>query len=175
MTFDVDVNGRVRVVSVEAAGPAGQFRVVVHDEAGARGPAAAVVVEARRTDLGLSLRYLDDGRVVDAAVTERPSGDVLVQLPHVDVAVVVDGRRSRRTRSEAGGAGVQRVTAPMPGRVVRILVSPGDEVGAGQAVVVIEAMKMENELKVLRAGRVREVLVTAVSSVEAGRLLVVVE
>ena len=63
----------------------------------------------------------------------------------------------------------------MPGRVLRVLVSVGDEVAAGQALVVIEAMKMENELKVLRAGRVREVLVVEASSVEAGRLLVVVE
>jgi biotin carboxyl carrier protein len=51
----------------------------------------------------------------------------------------------------------------------------GDEVSAGQAVVVVEAMKMENELRVHRAGRVREVLVSEAASVETGRLLIVVE
>lgn len=179
MTFEVEVNGRVRVVSVEAAGAAGGaggvFRLTLHDAASPATDPTRVVVDARRTDLGLSLRYRSDGRMVDAAVTERHAGEVLVQLPHVDVAVVVDGRRSRRATGEPSVAGVQRVTAPMPGRVVRVLVRVGDDVVAGQAVVVIEAMKMENELKALRAGRIREVLVSEASSVDAGRLLVVVE
>ena len=63
----------------------------------------------------------------------------------------------------------------MPGRVVRVLVKPGDEVAARQGLVVVEAMKMENELAAPRAGRVKEVAVTEGQSVEAGRLLVVVE
>jgi biotin carboxyl carrier protein len=63
----------------------------------------------------------------------------------------------------------------MPGRVVRVLVQPGDEVTARQGLVVIEAMKMENELTATRAGRVREVTVAAGAAVEAGRLLVVIE
>jgi len=67
------------------------------------------------------------------------------------------------------------VTAPMPGRVVRILVSPGETVAARQGVVVVEAMKMENELRSPKAGTVREVSVTTGTSVEAGRVLVVIE
>ena len=63
----------------------------------------------------------------------------------------------------------------MPGRVVRVLVAPGDAVEARQAVVVVEAMKMENELRSPRAGRVKEVAVLAGSSVEAGRVLVVID
>ena len=63
----------------------------------------------------------------------------------------------------------------MPGRVVRVLVEPGDEVAARQGVVVVEAMKMENELRSPRAGRVKEVSVTAGTSVEAGRILAVIE
>ena len=63
----------------------------------------------------------------------------------------------------------------MPGRVVRVLVAKGDEVAARQAVVVVEAMKMENELRAARAGRVKDVLVAAGSLVEAGRVLVVIE
>jgi biotin carboxyl carrier protein len=62
----------------------------------------------------------------------------------------------------------------MPGRVVRVLVGPGDEVAARQGVVVVEAMKMENELRAPRAGRVKEIAVAAGASVEAGRVLVVI-
>ena len=63
----------------------------------------------------------------------------------------------------------------MPGRVVRVLVAPGDTVDARQPVVVVEAMKMENELRSPKAGRVKEVAVTPGTSVEAGRVLVVIE
>ncbi len=62
----------------------------------------------------------------------------------------------------------------MPGKIVRVLVRPGDAVVAKQGLVVVEAMKMENELRAARAGRVREVAVTEGQSVEAGALLVVV-
>ena len=65
--------------------------------------------------------------------------------------------------------------APMPGRVLRVLVNAGDPVTARQGVVVVEAMKMENELVSPRDGRVREIHVTEGVSVEAGRLLVVIE
>jgi biotin carboxyl carrier protein len=63
----------------------------------------------------------------------------------------------------------------MPGRVVRVLVSPGDEVSPSQGVVVVEAMKMENELRAPRGGRVKDVSVSPGTSVEAGRVLVVIE
>jgi biotin carboxyl carrier protein len=63
----------------------------------------------------------------------------------------------------------------MPGRVVRVLVQAGDEVTARQGVVVVEAMKMENELRSPKAGRVKEVAVAAGTSVEAGRTLLVIE
>ena len=63
----------------------------------------------------------------------------------------------------------------MPGKVLRLLVKPGDEVKARQTLVVVEAMKMENELTSPKAGRVKDVAVKEGVSVEAGRLLVVVE
>jgi biotin carboxyl carrier protein len=63
----------------------------------------------------------------------------------------------------------------MPGKVVRVLVQAGDEVQPRQGLVVVEAMKMENELRAARAGRVKEVFVTEGQSVEAGTALVVVE
>jgi biotin carboxyl carrier protein len=62
----------------------------------------------------------------------------------------------------------------MPGRVVRVLVSVGDHVSARQGVVVVEAMKMENELRASRDGVVKEVLVEPGAAVETGAVLVVV-
>jgi biotin carboxyl carrier protein len=63
----------------------------------------------------------------------------------------------------------------MPGRLVRILVQPGQEVRAGEGLVVVEAMKMENELRAPRAGRVAEVPVRERQAVETGALLVVLD
>jgi biotin carboxyl carrier protein len=171
MRFEIEINGQVRVVSVEtpgAAGPdGGHFRLLIDGE--------THEVDARRTDLGLSI-VAQDGTSIDAAVTDRGGGKWFVQLPRVAVSAVVDGRRFRRADvGDDGGTGAQRVTAPMPGRIVRVLVGEGDEVDARQGLVVVEAMKMENELTVSRAGRVREVAVSEGDLVEAGRLLVIVE
>jgi biotin carboxyl carrier protein len=179
MTFEVEIGGRVRRMSVEgvgATGPAGgRFRITVASgDGGDRLP--ALEVDARATDLGLSMVFLDDRRSVDVAATERARGDWLVQLPHVTIAAQVDGRRGDRgARGAASAQGEQRVLAPMPGRVVRVLVKPGDEVALRQGLVVVEAMKMENELGSPKAGRVKQVEVAEGVSVEAGRLLVVIE
>lgn len=169
MQFEIDVNERTHKVVVERAGAAadGRFRVVIDG--------VATGVDARRTELGLSLVF-EDGRSTDVALTDRPAGEWFVQLPHADVTAVVDARRYQR--GESGGAaktGVQRVTAPMPGRVVRLLVKVGDLVELRQGVAVVEAMKMENELGAPKAGRVKEIAVTEGQSVEAGRVLLVVE
>jgi biotin carboxyl carrier protein len=88
--------------------------------------------------------------------------------------VSIDASRRRRA-SAAHADGEQRILAPMPGRIVRVLAAVGDEVALRQPVVVIEAMKMENELRAPKAGRVKEVAVESGASVEAGRLLVVIE
>jgi len=168
MKFEVDAGGRQRSVTVERATEGGRFRVIVDGQ--------AREVDAQATDLGLSLRLAADGRTVNAAATEGPGGEWLIQLPHVDVPVVVDGRRRAGGRHQAaGGHGQQRVTAPMPGRVLRVLVRAGDHVEHRQGLVVIEAMKMENELTAPKAGRVIDVAISEGISVEAGRLLVVIE
>ncbi len=75
----------------------------------------------------------------------------------------------------AAPAGPAPILAPMPGLIVRISVKAGDTVEAGQGVVVMEAMKMENELRATAAGTVRSVEVTAGTAVEKGALLVALE
>ena len=88
-----------------------------------------------------------------------------------------DGRR-RRSRGEgkSGDSGsMQRITAPMPGKVVRHLVQLGDTVNAGDRVIVLEAMKMENELKAPSAGIVKQFLAAEGAVVKGGDTLVTIE
>ncbi|RPJ64661.1 MAG: acetyl-CoA carboxylase biotin carboxyl carrier protein subunit [Acidobacteria bacterium] len=84
-------------------------------------------------------------------------------------------RWNRPGAAAAGAAGPQRITAPMPGKVLKVLVAAGESVEERQGLVVVEAMKMENELRAPRAGRVREVHVQEGAPVESGRLLVVLD
>ncbi|HUN56907.1 MAG TPA: biotin/lipoyl-containing protein [Candidatus Binataceae bacterium] len=109
-----------------------------------------------------------------------PEGDELIvasRSASTRVTLVDTARRSRK--AGVGGrpavAGKAQLKAMMPGRVVNILVSVGDEVGLQQGLVVIEAMKMENELKSPKAGKVTEIKVTPGQTVEKGDLLIVVE
>jgi biotin carboxyl carrier protein len=82
--------------------------------------------------------------------------------------------RSRR-RSGASEQGVMKIKAPMPGKVVRILAPAGSQVEIGQSVVVIEAMKMQNELKAPKTGVVKKISVAEGAAVEAGQALAEVE
>lgn len=98
---------------------------------------------------------------------------------HVDgyrvSAEAIDERTQAIRAMTARGAGPQGpkpVKAPMPGMVVRVDVEPGDKVKAGQGVVIIEAMKMENELKAEAAGVVSKVAVEAGTAVEKGTVLI---
>ena len=166
MQLRVEVNGRLRTVDVEQA--EGIYRVVVDG--------VARMVDAAT----FSLICLADGRAsqeVGLSPTGLP-GEIAVHMPTgVATARVLTGAASRfgRGTGAAQAAGTQQVLAPMPGKVVKILVKAGDEVKARQGLVVIEAMKMENELRSPKDGRVSDVLVTEGASVEAGRPLVVVE
>ncbi len=104
------------------------------------------------------------------------NGDLIVHVNGVAVPVtVVDGRRRRRERGGEAGADAQprSIVAPMPGRIVKVLVQPGEAVEARQGLVVVEAMKMENELRAPRSGTVAEVRVSEGASVEANAVLVV--
>ena len=88
---------------------------------------------------------------------------------------VRDPRNARRTSKNALGSGRQNVTAPMPGKVIRVLVKEGDSVETGQGLVVVEAMKMQNEMKASRPARVINVPAKAGDTIGAGDTLVVLE
>jgi biotin carboxyl carrier protein len=173
MTFEIEVNGRTRAVTVEREAADGhRFRVTIDG--------TVHVVDAVRVDGGgLSLIGLDDqasgGASHRVAVNETAPGELTLAFADATVRAVVNGRRARRSGDAAGPAGEQRILAPMPGKVLRVLVQPGAEVAARQPLVVVEAMKMENELSSPKAGHVKEIAVTEGQSVEAGRLLAVVD
>jgi biotin carboxyl carrier protein len=176
MTFEIEVNGRTMPVSVERVkGETRQFRVTIAGQ-------AHLVDAVRLGDGALSLLLPTDTTVSSGGsshhvtIAEGPAaGELSLAFPGATVQATVNGRRVRHAAESAGAAGVQRVLAPMPGRVLRVLVAPGSEVAARQPLVVVEAMKMENELSSPKAGHVKEVLVAEGQSVEAGRLLVIVE
>jgi acetyl-CoA/propionyl-CoA carboxylase biotin carboxyl carrier protein len=95
--------------------------------------------------------------------------DVSVALP-ADESLVAERRRraERRARGSAGSGGGERVTSPMQGTVLRVEVGDGDEVEAGQVLVIVEAMKMENEIRAHSAGVVRDLAVAVGDSVPSG-------
>jgi biotin carboxyl carrier protein len=140
---------------------------------------------------------VDDQQIeVDAALTARDvmsillggdafevkrerslQGELHLVIGSARYAVEVQDPRSLRTRRAAGGgqAGPQRITAPMPGKIVRVMVAPNDQVKAGQGIIVMEAMKMQNEMKSPKDGRVQKLLTSEGSTVNAGDPLAVIE
>jgi biotin carboxyl carrier protein len=176
MTFEIEVGEKVRTISVKRQGQ--RFRV----EADGR----VLLVDARLVgESSLSLLVGSDNghvpaRSVDVALAARDQpGTFDVHLGGRVVPLTIRpagrfGRHNRQTGTTHGN-GPQRLTAPMPGKIVRVLVKPGDAVNARQGLVVVEAMKMENELRASGPGRVREVTVAEGQSVDAGAVLVVVD
>lgn len=116
-----------------------------------------------------------DGRVYDARVEETAAGLVVVIDGHRFEMAVRDPRRWSRKDAVRDGEGIQMVAAPMPGKVVRVLVAPGDVVETGQGLLVVEAMKMQNEMKATRAGRILTVNAKEGSTVTAGEILATIE
>ena len=118
---------------------------------------------------------LVEGRSFEVRAVSMPDG-LHVHVGGRQFSVEVrDPRDASRLSRAATGSGRQNISTPMPGKVVRMLVREGDEVEAGQGLVVVEAMKMQNEMKASRAGRVVEVRVRGGETVGAGDTLVVLE
>jgi biotin carboxyl carrier protein len=116
-----------------------------------------------------------DGRSYEARVEKSESGTAVTVNGRRFVVRITDPRQWQGRGGAAGARGRQAVTAPMPGKVVRVLVAPGDAVDAGQGLIVVEAMKMQNEMKAQRAGAVVSVAVAEGAAVSAGETLVVIE
>lgn len=116
-----------------------------------------------------------DARSVASGVARR---EVVLDGWRVELTIEPEARaalreRARRGRAEAGSSGPTKVHAIIPGVVVSVSVAPGDAVTAGQQLLVVEAMKMQNELRAPRDGTIQQVAVGAGSTIEVGDLLLV--
>jgi biotin carboxyl carrier protein len=180
--MDIEANGRLcrvaarrtgsrwaididdRSLDVEAAGAVGRWSLLIGPAEGTSG-----------TDGGRIRAF----RSYDVVVDDRNDGQFVVYIDGRAVVVSIPKlRRSVRTPgglSTAEESGPWRIAASMPGRVVKVLVRPGDRVEARQGLVVLEAMKMENEIRSPTSGTVSEVRVSEGSLVEGRTVLVVVE
>jgi biotin carboxyl carrier protein len=116
-----------------------------------------------------------NNRSIEIAVT--PDGDhYAVSIDHRRIFVeIVDPRTALRKAAQQGDAGVVELRAPMPGKVVRVLVSEGAAVQAHQGILIVEAMKMQNEIKSPKSGIVKKIRVASDAAVNAGDILAVVE
>ena len=136
-------------------------------------------LEARETEAGAFLLLAAGGRVYEcrADCVAAPGGASEVQIgDEVFQVRLVDPKRLGGARGAgAEASGRAQVTASMPGKVVRVLVEAGAQVEAGDGLVVVEAMKMQNELKSAKSGTVVEVRTEAGATVNAGDVLLIVE
>lgn len=118
-----------------------------------------------------------NNRVYRCAIEKTPSGDAEVIVNCKRISVAVRDKKHLRGQSGAGAGASGRVnlTSPMPGKVVRVLLNAGDEVAAHQGVLVVEAMKMQNEVQSPKAGKVAEIKVAEGQTVNTGEVLAVIE
>ncbi len=115
------------------------------------------------------------GRSFEVRVERDPDRTFMNVQAHRFETELIDPRRLGRKSRVFGREGRQSVAAPMPGKVVRVLVAQGDEVQPGQGLIVIEAMKMQNEMKAPKAGRVVSLTAREGANVTPGEVLAVIE
>jgi biotin carboxyl carrier protein len=131
------------------------------------------VLEARAVQPGLY--WLNwENRSIEVVVTEK-TGSYLVMLGGRQVMVELGDLRTALRHAHQGQQGTVQVRAPMPGKVIRVLLKEGDSVQENQGILVMEAMKMQNEIKSPKSGTIKKIGVTAGSAVNSGDLLAEVE
>jgi biotin carboxyl carrier protein len=169
MRLEVQLTGpsgkRLRTVELERDGD--RWKIKLDGQ-----PVEADAVEVDANTLSLLL----DGQSYEVRVTHSPDGALKLQTGLQEfIAEVVDPRAWRGRRHGAVEAeGRQQVVAPMPGKVVRVLVEVGDKVEAGQGLLVVEAMKMQNEIRSPKGGTVERLHVKEGQPVNAGDALCII-
>jgi biotin carboxyl carrier protein len=169
MKFEVQLTGRsgekTCIVELERDGAA--WRILLDGR-----PVTADVVEIVPHTLSILL----DGQSFEISVTQSPDGKLKLQAGAQEfIAEVIDPRAwSGRRHGGVEAEGRQQIVAPMPGKVVRVLVKAGDRVDTAQGLLVVEAMKMQNEIRSPKSGTVERVLVKEGQAVNAGEVLCVV-
>ena len=164
MKLALTINGVERAIDILAPAPACRFQL---------GDSAERSAHVETPEPGV-YSVLMDGRSYDAYVEETPNGLVVSLQGHRFEIEARDPRRWSRKAAGRGGEGVQTIASPMPGKVVRVLVAAGDVVLAGQGIAVVEAMKMQNEMKAPRAGKVLSLPAKEGATVAAGEVLAMI-
>jgi len=166
MKYEVVIDGRTYRVSVDRT---------------AQGCAGTVDGEPFALDVAIAARdvlsILHEGHSYEVRRECSPAGETHISIgPQRFRAEVRDPRSLRSRRASLGAeAGPVGILAPMPGKVIRLLSAAGDEVEAGQGLLVVEAMKMQNEIRSTKKGKVIRIAVQEFSAVNAGDLLAIVE
>lgn len=164
VVLDPNAEGKAPILVDVKELPSGELEVEVN---GRRVPVDLAVLERE-----LSLRI--DGQVIDLVTEgELPELGMIAFGQRAYVRVTSDRlRAAMAAKSDKAGAGERVLKSPMPGRVVKVLVAEGDQVKQGQGLIIVEAMKMENELKAKSDGTVASVHVKATDTVEGGAKLI---
>lgn len=166
MKLEATVDGKTETIQLEESN--GLHVVTI-------GESKAVHVDARRVETDVWSLILD-GQSYEATIQQiRDKLRITIRSVTWEIDVYDPLRRHTQTAKAVTHEGGQVISSPMPGRVVKVKVAVGDKVEAGQGVVIVEAMKMENELTALSAGIVKEVEATAGQAVEDGQPLVFIE
>ena len=165
MKFEAQLDGEV--IPVEITGSGGRYRVAL----------GAEVLEVDACPTGGGGWSLLLGHASAAADVTEEDGSYVVHVEGEAYAIRVEEetRYIIRTRGGTAGAGGQVLKAPMPGRVVLVEVALGQAVKPGDGLVVLEAMKMENEFKATVTGTVKEIRVETGQTVNPGDVLLVIE
>lgn len=165
MKFEVRIGGKTRVVELTQEDTCWQV--------GLDGKATEADALAIAPDL---LSVLLDGRSYEIRVTPRPDGAITLQTAGQEFTAEVLDPRAWRGRRHGGveAEGRQQIAAPMPGKVVRVLVETGQKVEIGQGLVVVEAMKMQNEVRSPKSGTIERLMAKEGQPVNAGEVLAVV-
>ncbi len=161
MKLELTINGAEDRIEILSPAPDCRFRLGDRQETAAQ-------VEAPEPGV---YSILMEGRSYEVSITETPTGLVVVIDGYRFEIEARDPRRFTRRAAGRGTDGVQTITAPMPGKVVRVLIAAGEAVEAGQGLVVVEAMKMQNEMKAPRAGKVLSLAAREGATVSAGEVL----
>ena len=162
MKFEVRIGKHTRVVELEREDD--RWRIALDGQ-----PVDADAVEIAPNTFSILLR----GQSHEIRVTPSSDGTLTLQTgPEEFTAEVIDPRAwSGRRHSAVEAEGRQQIVAPMPGKVIRLLVKAGDTVEAGQGLLVMEAMKMQNEIRSPKSGVVERLLAAEGQAVNAGEIL----
>ena len=166
MTYDVVVDGKTHQVELTRGDQLWLCKVDGQE----------IDVDAALTARDI-LSVLVGGKAYEIKRERSLQGELHMVIGSARYAVDVQDPRSLRTRRAVAGleAGPQKLKAPMPGKIVRIMVSEKEQVKTGQGLIVMEAMKMQNEMKSPKDGKVQKILTAEGSTVNAGDTLAIVE